>query len=328
MKLPHRRQFLHLAAGAAVLPAASRVAWAQAYPSRPVRWIIGFPAGGGADTVARIVGPWLSERLGQQVVVENRPGANGNIATDLLAKAKPDGYTIMITPASSTLAAAPHLFKQLPFDPLRDFAPVTTINSLAFVIAVDASKPIRTLDELIASLKAKQNNGLYGTGSNTGQVAAELLKAKLGLGTTYVPYKASTQALTSLLQGDVDFLSYDATWASTQMEPKGRLRILAVTSATRSGTLPNVPTLAELGLKDFDITPWWGVVVPAGTPRPVIDRLAGWFNEITDSAETRAFLARAALDAFPGSPEQMAALLRKDMERWGGYVKLAKIEPQ
>jgi tripartite-type tricarboxylate transporter receptor subunit TctC len=143
-----------------------------------------------------------------------------------------------------------------------------------------------------------------------------------------VPYKASTQALTSLLQGDVDFLSYDATWASTQVEPKGRLRILAVTSAKRSGTLPNVPTLAELGLKDFDITPWWGVVVPAGTPRPVIERLARWFNEITNSEETKTFLARAALDAFPGTPESMSALLKADMERWAGYVRLAKIEPQ
>jgi tripartite-type tricarboxylate transporter receptor subunit TctC len=303
-------------------------ALAQDYPVREIRSICNFAPGSGADIVVRYYSDRLAKLAGKPVVVENKPGAQGMLATDFVAKSKGDGYTILITPASSTLATAPHLFKQLPFDPLRDFAPVTTINSLAFVIAVDASKPIRTLDELIASLKAKQNNGLYGTGSNTGQVAAELLKAKLGLGTTYVPYKASTQALTSLLQGDVDFLSYDATWASTQMEPKGRLRILAVTSATRSGTLPNVPTLAELGLKDFDITPWWGVVVPAGTPRPVIDRLAGWFNEITNSAETRAFLARAALDAFPGSPEQMAALLRKDMERWGGYVKLAKIEPQ
>jgi tripartite-type tricarboxylate transporter receptor subunit TctC len=301
---------------------------AQDYPAREIRSICNFAPGSGADIVVRYYSDRLAKLAGRPVVVENKPGAQGMLATDFVAKSKGDGYTILITPASSTLATAPHLFKKLPFDPLRDFAPVTTINSLAFVIAVDASKPVKTLEELVATLKAKPNHGLYGTGSNTGQVAAELLKARLGLATTYVPYKASTQALTSLLQGDVDFLSYDATWAATQMEPKGRLRVLAVTSARRSSTLPDVPTLAELGLKDFDITPWWGVVVPAGTPRPVIERLAGWFNEITSSAETKAFLARAALDAFPGSPEQMAALLRKDMERWGGYVKLAKIEPQ
>jgi tripartite-type tricarboxylate transporter receptor subunit TctC len=180
-------------------------------------------------------------------VVDNKPGAQGMLATDFVAKSKPDGYTLMITPASSTLATAPYLFKQLPYDPIRDFASVTTINTLAFVIAVDASKPFRSLDELVAHLKAKPNHGLYGTGSNTGQVAAELFKTMLGLNTTYVPYKANTQALTSLLQGEVDFLSYDATWASTQQTPAGRMRILAVTSAKRSGTLPNVPTLAELG---------------------------------------------------------------------------------
>jgi len=305
------------------LPAAG-----QDYPAREIRSICNFAPGSGADIIVRYYSDRLAKLAGKAVVVENKPGAQGLLATDFVAKSKPDGYTLMITPASSTLATAPHLFKQLPFDPLRDFAPVTTINTLAFVIAVDAAKPIKSLDELVASLKAKQGHGLYGTGSNTGQVAAELLKTKLGLNSTYVPYKASTQALTSLLQGDVDFLSYDATWAFTQAEPKGRLRILAVTSAKRSATLPNVPTLAELGLKDFDITPWWGVVVPAGTPRPAIERLAGWFNEITNSDDTRTFLARAALDAFPGSPESMAELLRKDMERWGGYVRLAKIEPQ
>jgi len=305
------------------LPAAG-----QDYPAREIRSICNFAPGSGADIIVRYYSDRLAKLAGKAVVVENKPGAQGLLATDFVAKSKPDGYTLMITPASSTLATAPHLFKQLPFDPLRDFAPVTTINTLAFVIAVDAAKPIHSVSQLVESLKNKPGNGLYGTGSNTGQVAAELLKTKLGLQSTYVPYKASTQALTSLLQGDVDFLSYDATWASTQAEPKGRLRILAVTSAKRSGTLPNVPTLAELGFGDFDITPWWGVVVPAGTPRPVIDRLAGWFNEITNSEDTKTFLARAALDAFPGSPESMAQLLRKDMERWGGYVRLAKIEPQ
>ena len=301
---------------------------AQDYPAREIRSICNFAPGSGADIIVRYYSDKLAQLAGKPVVVENKPGVQGLLATDFVAKSKPDGYTLMITPASSTLATAPHIFKKIPFDPLRDFASVTTINTLAFVIAVDAGKPIRTIDELVSHLKAKQGHGLYGTGSNSGQVAAELFKTKFGLNTTYVNYKASTQAYTSLLQGDVDFLSYDATWAVTQVEPKGRLRVLAVTSAKRSSTLPNTPTLAELGLKDFDITPWWGVVVPAGTPKPIIDRLAGWFNQITNSEETKTFLLRFALDAFPGSPEQMSALLKQDMERWGGYVKLAKIEPQ
>jgi tripartite-type tricarboxylate transporter receptor subunit TctC len=310
-------------AGLLALPA-----FAQDYPAREIRSICNFAPGSGADIIVRFYSDRLAKLAGKPVLVENKPGAQGLLATDFVAKSKPDGYTLMITPASSTLATAPHLYKHIPFDPLRDFASVTTINTLSFVIAVDASRPIKSVDELIASLKAKPSHGLYGTGSNTGQVAAELFKTKAGLSSTYVPYKASTQALTSLLQGDVDFLSYDATWASTQQAPNGRLRILAVTSAKRSGTLPEVPTLAELGFKDFDITPWWGVVVPAGTPRAIVDRLAGWFNQITHAEDTKAFLARAALDAFPGSPESMAALLKADMERWAGYVRLAKIEPQ
>jgi len=299
---------------------------AQEYPVREIRSICNFAPGSGADIIVR----WYSDRLarlaGKPVVVENKPGAQGLIATDFVAKSRADGYTILITPASSTLATAPHIFKQIPFDPLRDFAPVTTINSLAFVVAVDAAKPIASVSDLISHLRKRQGHGFYGTQSNTGQVAAELFKEKLGLTTTYVPFKITGDAFTSLLGGSIDFMSVDATWAAG-MHP-GKVRILAVTSAKRSGRLPEVPTLSEAGLGEFDISPWWGVVVPAGTPRPVIERLAGWFNQITAEEETRQFLARAALDAFPGSPESMAALLRTETERWGRFVKLAKIQPQ
>jgi tripartite-type tricarboxylate transporter receptor subunit TctC len=308
---------------ALALPAA-----AQDYPAREIRSICNFAAGSGADIIVRYYSDRLSRLAGKPVLVENRPGAQGTVATDYVAKSKPDGYTIMITPASSTLATAPHIFKTLPFDPAKDFAPVTTITSLSFVIAVDASKPIRTIPELISYLKAKPQNGFYGTGSNTGQVAAELLKVRSGVETTYVPFKATVSALAAVLSGEVDFLSYDATWAVTQREPAGRLRILAATSAKRSGALPGVPTLSELGMGEFDIAPWFGVVVPAGTPRPIVERLAVWFNQITNSDDAKQFLARAAFDAFPGSPEQMAALLKTETERWGRWVKLAKIEPQ
>ena len=314
---------LILLAGLAALPAA-----AQDYPAREIRSICNFAAGSGADIVVRFYSDRLSKLAGKPVVVENRPGAQGALASDVVAKSKPDGYTIMITPASSTIATAPYLFKKLPFDPQKDFAPVTTISSLSFVFAVDAAGPIASIKDLIEHLKQRPGNGFYGTGSNSGQVAAELFKEHAGLRTTYVPYKVTTDALTGLLLGQVAFIAYDATWAVTQAGPGGKIRILAVTSAKRSASLPNVPTLAELGYRDFDITPWWGVVVPAGTPQPVIDRLAGWFNQITNAEDTKAFLARAALDPFPGSPGQMAALLATETERWGRYVKLAKIEPQ
>jgi len=162
---------------------------AQDYPSREIHSICNFSAGSGADIIVRWYSDRLSKLAGKAVIVENKPGNQGTIATDFVAKSKPDGYTLMITPASSTLATAPHLFKRLPFDPQKDFAPVTTLTSLSFVIAVDASKPIKTVAELIQSLKSKKGNGFYGTGSNTGQVAAELLKVRAGLDTTYVPFK-------------------------------------------------------------------------------------------------------------------------------------------
>jgi len=299
---------------------------AQDYPVREIRSICNFAAGSGADIIVRFYSERLSRLAGRPVLVENKPGVQGTLASDFVAKSKPDGYTLMITPASSTLATAPHIFKKLPFDPLKDFAPVTSIASLSFVLAVDAAKPIKSIDELVKVLKGKPNHGFYGTGSNTGQVAAELFKEKTGLSTVYVPYKVTVDALTGVVGGSVDFISYDTTWAVTQYPH--RLRILAVTAAKRQSALPDIPTLSELGLGEFDIAPWFGVVVPASTPRPIIERLAGWFNQITTSADTKEFLARASLDPFPGSPEQMASHLRTETERWGRWVKMAKIEPQ
>ena len=299
---------------------------AQDYPARDIRSVCNFAAGSGADIVVRYYSDALSKLAGKPVIVDNKPGAQGLLATDFVAKSKPDGYTLMITPASSTLAIAPHMFKKLPFDPVKDFEPVTTLLTLSFTVAVDAAGPLRTIDDLIARLKAKPGNGFYGTQSNSGQVAAELFKESTGLKTAYVPFKVTGDAYANLLGGNIDFMSVDSTWSAT-MHPT-KVRILAVTSAKRNSSLPDVPTLAELGLTDFDISPWWGVVVPAGTPRPAIERLAGWFNQVNAMPETRQFLARQAADAFPGSPEAMAALIKTEIERWGRYVRLAKIEPQ
>ena len=298
----------------------------QDYPTREIRSICNFAAGSGADIIVRYYSDRLSRLAGKPVLVENKPGVQGTLASDFVAKSRPDGYTLMITPASSTLATAPYIFKKLPFDPMKDFAPVTSIASLSFVLAVDAAKGIKTIDELVKHLKAKPGHGFYGTGSNTGQVAAELFKEKLGLNTVYVPYKVTVDALTGVVGGGVDFISYDTTWAVTQ-HPH-RLRILAVTAAKRQSALPDVPTLSELGLGEFDIAPWFGVVVPAGTPRPIVERLAGWFNQITHAEETKAFLSRAALDPFPGSPEAMAQHLQAESKRWERWVKMARIEPQ
>ena len=312
---------------AAILAIAAPLAGAQDYPAREIRSLCNYSPGSGADIIVRFYSDRLAKLAGKPVVVENKVGAQGTLATDALAKSKPDGYTILITPASSTITSAPYLFKSLPFDAEKDFAAVTTIASLSFVIMVDAAKPIHSMDQLIAELKSKPNNGFYGTTNNTGVIAAELLKTKAGLKTTYVPYKQNTQALTDLLLGQLDFLTFDATWAAGQAKG-GKVRILAATAAKRSVALPEVPTLSELGYGGNDVSPWWGVVVAAGTPKPIVDKLARWFNQITAADDTKKFLANAAFDPLPGSPEQMQELLKTDAARWKRYVELAKIEPQ
>jgi tripartite-type tricarboxylate transporter receptor subunit TctC len=300
---------------------------AQDYPTREIRSICNFAAGSGADILVRYYSDRLAKLAGKPVLVENKVGVQGNIATEHVARSKPDGYTIMITPASSTLAAAQHLFRQLSFDPIRDFTPVTTLAKLSFAIAIDSKRPIRTIAELTEYLKKKPDHGHYATGSNTGLVAAELYKEMSGLRSTYVPYKAAPSALTDLLGGEVDFISYDVTFLMAQARA-GRVRLLALTSATRLSMLPEVPTMVESGFAGFDLTPWFGVVVPAGTPKPVVDKLAAWFNQISVSEETRKFLENVATDPFPGTSESMAALIKAESENWGKYVRLAKIEPQ
>jgi tripartite-type tricarboxylate transporter receptor subunit TctC len=300
---------------------------AQDYPAREIRSICNFSVGSGADIVVRYYSDKLSRLAGKPVVVENRTGVQGSLASEYVAHAKPDGYTIMITPASSTLAAARYMFKELRFDPDRDFTPVTTLAKLSFAIAVDAKSPARSIADLTAELKKKPGHGSYATGSNTGQVTGELYKEMAGLTTTYVPYKETMSALSDTISGRVDFMTYDITFLVPQARA-GRVRILAVTSASRRAALPDVPTMVESGFPGYDLAPWWGVVVPAGTPKPVVDRLASWFNQITASEETRKFLENLATDPFPGTPESMAALIKLEIEQWGRYVRLAKIEPQ
>ncbi len=310
-----------------VLASGLAIAQVQDYPTREIRSICNFSVGSGADILVRWYSDRLSRLAGKPVVVDNRPGAQGNIATDLVAKSKPDGYTLMITPASSTLAAATHLFRKLPFDPVKDFTPVTTVAKLSFALAVNASSPYQSIAELRDALRKKPGEGSYGTGSNTGQVAAEMFKAMSGLKTQNVNYKVTGEALRDLLGGHLDFISYDITFLSGQHRG-GKVRVLAMTSGSRVSALPAIPTMVESGFPGYDLTPWWGVVVPAGTPRPIVERLAGWFNQITESEETRKFLANVATDVLPGNAESMTRLLRQDTENWGRFVKIAGIVPE
>ena len=299
----------------------------QDYPSREVRAICAWAAGSGADVLVRYYTDQLSRLTGKRFIVENRVGAQGIVGTEVAARAEPNGYTVLFTPASANLAAAPHLYKKLSYDPVKDFAAVAPISWLPFVIAVDGKSPINNLKELVAELKKKGPKGTYGIGNNTGQVSAALLVEMAGLQSVQISYKTLAQSLPELSAGQLDFIVWDATGMSA-LAKGGRVKQLAVTSARRSSSLPDVPTMTELGYTGFDLSAWWGVVVPAGTPKPIIDKLAGWIAQINATEETRKFLANVSTDVLTGSPEWMANEIKRDTERWARFVKLANIQPE
>lgn len=299
--------------------------YAQQYPIRDIRSICQSAPGSGADILIRHFSAELSKRVGQPVVVENMPGAQGKIASMAASRAKPDGYTIYITPASASLAAAPHIFKEMGYDPIKDFTPVATIVQHGVAIAVSQKTPVTTMRELTALMKSKAGNGSFGSSSNTSIAAAELYKEQAGLQTTTVKYKDANTLLLDLLRGDLDWISSDIVFLASRASS---VRILALTSSVRSPWLPNVPTMAESGLNGMDVPSWWGVVVPAGTPKPIVDRLGVLFNEIAASEDTKKFLQKLAIDPMPGSAETMTAMLKRDTERWARLVQLARIEKE
>jgi tripartite-type tricarboxylate transporter receptor subunit TctC len=300
--------------------------YAQDYPAREIYSVVNFGPGSGMDIMIRYYSAKLSELAGKPVIVVNKAGAQGNIATEYLARSKPDGYTIMITPASATLAAATSLFKKLPFDPAKDVQPVVLLAKLGFVIAVDGKSPIRSIADLTQALSRKPGNGAYGTTSNTGIVSAELYKQRTGLKTNQVVYKGS-ELFNDLHGGHLDFISMAPTSLAEPIRT-GKMRGLAVTSSTRLGLLPELPTMAESGFPDYDLTPWIGLVVPSGTPRPIADKLAAWHRQINATAETKEKLILFGMDPLEGDAGAMAARIKSDTEKWAEFVKLARIEPQ
>jgi len=327
MKHHHLSKHITEIVTAAALAASVSLAAAQEYPAREIRAVCAYAAGSGADIMVRYYSDRLSKLIGKPVIVENRAGAQGLIGTEYAARADPNGYTILIGSPSASLAAAPHLFKKLPYDPVKDFTAVAPITWLPFVVAVDGKSPIMTIAELVAHLKRKGDKGSYGTGNVTGEVSAAVLNEMAGLKTVHIPYKTAAQAMTDLGGGQLDYVVWDATFLSSQAKG-GRARLLAVTSANRSSALPDVPTLVESGFSGFDISAWWGVLVPTGTPKLIVDRLAGWIGQINASEETKKYLHSVATDVLNGTPEWMQAQIQKDSENWRRYVKLAKMEPQ
>jgi tripartite-type tricarboxylate transporter receptor subunit TctC len=326
MKLP-RRKFLHLAAGAAALPATSHVATAQAYPTRPVRIIVAQAAGSGSDTVARLIGQFLSERFAKPFVVENRPGAGGNIATEAVLRASADGYTLLIASSQNSINAT--LYDKLNFDFVRDIAPVASVFHVPLVMEVNPSVPAKTVHEFIAYAKAnpgKINMASSGIGASS-HVSGELFKSMAGIDLVHVPYRGSTPALTDLLGGQVQIM-FDTTPSSLPHIRSGKLRALAVTTATRLEVLPEVPTVGEF-IPGYEARAWLGFVAPKNTPGTVVDRLNREINlAIADPAIKTRLVDLGGLVLPPSAPADYGKLIAEETEKWGKVVRAANIKAE
>jgi tripartite-type tricarboxylate transporter receptor subunit TctC len=324
MKFP-RRQFLHLAAGAAALPAMSRIARAQAFPTRPVRIIVPFPAGGGVDIAARLVGQWLSERLARQFVVENRVGAGGNIGTEAVVKAPPDGYTLLQVATPNGLNAA--LYPNLNFDFVRDIVPVIGVMRTSYVMVVHPSVPTATIPDFIAYAKAnpgKINMASAGNGTPH-HVFGELFKMMAGIDLTHIPYRGGAPATTDLLGGQVQVI-FSPLQESIEYIKAGKLRALAVTTATRLNVLPDVPTVGDF-LKGFEASGWQGIGAPRNTPDEIIDKLNREINAGLGDPKIIARVAELGGTVFGGAPTAFGGVISDDIEKWKKVVKFANIKP-
>jgi tripartite-type tricarboxylate transporter receptor subunit TctC len=325
MKLP-RRQFLHLAAGAAALPAVARIASAQTYPTRPVRIIVGFASGGAGDIAARLMGQWLSERLGQPFIIENRPGAGGNIGTEAAIRAPPDGYTLLLVGAWDAINAT--LYSKLNFNFIHDVAPVAGIIRVPQVMEVNPSIPAHTVPEFIAFAKAnpsKLNMGSAGNGTPS-HVSGELFKMMTGVTMQHVPYRSGGAALTDLLGGQVQVM-FDNTASSIEHIRAGRVRALAVTTATRAEVLPDLPTVGDFVL-GYEASGFGGVGAPKNSPLEIIEKLNREINAGLADGKLRARLADLGGTALPGSPPDFGELIANDTQKWGKVIKAAGIKTE
>ncbi len=335
MKLS-RRRLLHLAAGVAALPAASPIAWAQTspaktaptqtYPARPVHVIVGFAAGGGVDITARLIGQWLSERLGQSFITENRPGAGGNIATEVVVNAPPDGYTLLLATVPNAVNAT--LYDKLNFNFVRDVAPVAGIIRVPQVILVNPSVPAKTVPEFISYAKAnpgKVNMASAGNGSAP-HMAGELFNVMAAVNMVHVPYRGQGPALTDLLGGQVQVL-FATTPGTTEYVRTGRLRALAVTTAARAQVLPDLPTVGDF-LPGYEASQWYGLGAPRQTPAAIVDKLNAEINAALADPGMKARFADIGGEVLTGSPADFGKLIATETEKWGKVVRAANIKPE
>jgi tripartite-type tricarboxylate transporter receptor subunit TctC len=296
-------------------------------PGRELKIIVGYPAGSGADTGVRYLSAKLAEVSGHPVIVENRAGMISSMGADAVAKSRPDGYTILLASATSSHAANLVLFKKLPYDPVKDFTPVTTLYRTTFFLMVNAKSPHRTVAELTAAMRAAGSKASYGYGSPPALASAELYKQRAGPQAVGISYKTSAATLPEMYSGALDFQFIDANFGTQQLRG-GKLRALAITSGQRSSIL-DMPTMAEAAnIPEFDIAPWWGVFLPAGAPQPIVARLEGWFNQIVNMEDTRKYWAGNGSEALPGNQKFLAELLEKEIKKWADLAKIANIQPE
>jgi tripartite-type tricarboxylate transporter receptor subunit TctC len=320
-----RRQFLQATAGTAVLAALMGMSWAQNYPLQPARIIVGAAAGSSPDIFARLMGKWLSDRLGQQFIIENRPGAAGNIGTDVVVHSPSDGYTILLVAAANAINAT--LYEKLNFNFIRDIVPVASIVRTPHVMVINPSVPVKTVSEFIAYAKAnpgKLNFGSAGNGSSI-HMAGELFKIMTGVNMVHVPYRGGAPAITDLLGGQIQVV-FDTTPNSMAHINAGRLRALAVTTTTRSEALPDIPTVGE-SVPDYEVSSWWGIGVPKGTPVEIVDKLNVAINAGLADREITARLAELGGEPLAGSPSDFGKLIAEETKKWAKVVKFSGAKP-
>jgi len=319
-----RRHFLRLAAATAVFPISpSHLAWATEFPARPVRFVVGFPAGGGNDIIARLMGHWLSERLGQSFVIENRPGAGTNIATETVVRARPDGYSILLIGAPNSISAT--LYKNLSFDFLQDITPVASIAREPYVMVVNPSVKASTVPEFIALAKAdpgKLNMASAGVGSGT-HVSGELFKIMAGVNLVHVPYRGASPAITDLLGGQVQVF-FSTMPACIQHVRAGSLRALAVTTAQRSDALPDVPTVSEF-LTGYEASGWYGIGAPRNTPAEIVEKLNREVNAGLADPKLISQLGEQGATAFANSPADLGRFIADETAKWGNVIRAANL---
>src|SRR5262245_18628844 len=322
----HLRHVAQVAALAALIVAAPATVQAQDYPSQDIRFICGFPAGSGADVLVRYFGEKVRQIANRTVIVENKVGAAGNIAAVYTARSKPDGYTVYVH-AASAIAANMHLFKSPPIDAGKDLQIVAGINKQPFMVVVAANSPYQTLADLTEAMKKKGDKASYAQSNTSGKVMGELYKRATGIQAVEVPYRTANDALNDFASGTIDYGTVDPVFALSQARA-GRLRMLAVSTSHRMQAVPELPTMTEAGVPGVELLTWFAVMVPSATPRPIVDKINKWFNEVLATEETKKFLNSFGGDPFITTPDDGQALFVQQIKDWEGHVRAAKIEPQ